>query len=211
MSWKIRLIAAKELRYILPLCRSASNTTELTRELHELLDEDDSLVKVDALETFATIIGYIDREMLVQDFGPIIKKMYEEHRDECLQTLSLCSGRILNGYLLEGEEIKTVIIEFYKVTLEIDDSQVRINAFYNLPFFYKEFGLEIDFKQVFEKVTTEEEEPEVLQILAMSLHHLFEITAQPEYEDKRLVLRKMLDLFLVSTDTFVQRSIAENL
>lgn len=54
---------------------------------------------------------------------------------------------------------------------------MRINAFYNLPFFYKEFGLEIDFKQVFEKVTSEEEEPEVLQILAMSLHHLFEITA----------------------------------
>lgn len=122
MSWKIRIIAAKELRHILPLCKSASNAVELTRELHELLDEDDSLVKVDALETFAAIIGCIERDMLVEEFGPIVKKMYEEHRDECLQTLSLCSGKILNGFLAEGDDIKNVIIDFYKATLEIDDS-----------------------------------------------------------------------------------------
>jgi len=181
MSWKIRAIAAKELKHILPLCQSASNRTELTRELHELLDEDDSLVKMHAVETFAAIIGCtsqinIERDMLVEEFQPIVMRMYEERRDECLQTLSLCSGKILNGYLEEGDDIKSVIIDFYKLTLEIDDSQVRINAFSNLPFFYKEFGLEIDFKTVFEKVTSEEEETEVLQILAMSLHHLFQIT-----------------------------------
>ena len=79
----------------------------------------------------------------------------------------MSSGRILNGFALKGilesdDDIKWIMIDFYKQTLTIDDFCVRVNAFHNLPYFYKEFWGEFEFKLVFEKILGDDEDLEIL-------------------------------------------------
>jgi mannitol/fructose-specific phosphotransferase system IIA component (Ntr-type) len=77
INWKIRVIAATELRHIIPLCDSASNFTEtFLKELVELLNDDDSFVKVEAIETFAEIIEHLTKEALMENFVSTIKEQY---------------------------------------------------------------------------------------------------------------------------------------
>jgi|JI10StandDraft_1071094.scaffolds.fasta_scaffold221427_1 hypothetical protein len=40
--------------------------------------------------------------------------------------------------------------------LIIDDLKVRINAFYNFPYFYTEFRHEINFKPILEEISSNE-------------------------------------------------------
>ncbi len=105
-----------------------------------------------------------------------------------------------------------IVRDFYKEMLCIDDEEVRKNAFINIPYFYKEFRNDIDFKLVFESVlNNDEEQIEILQVLASCIHHLFQIADEADAEDEKPIIRRMFDLFLVSGDELVLRVIAENI
>lgn len=65
---------------------------------------------------------------------------------------------------------------FYKEAIITDDLQVKINAFYNFPYFYNEFKGEINFKPVLEEIsTTENYNISILRMFASSLPILFEM------------------------------------
>lgn len=69
--------------------------------------------------------------------------------------------------------------------LIIDDLKVKMNAFYNLPYFYSEFRTEINFKPILEEIVSNENfSIEILRIIASSLHEFFEIADKQNAEDE---------------------------
>ena len=75
MNWKIWVIAAEELKYIFPLCSEDSKFWEtFVEELVELVNDEDSFVKVEALMSFSEIIQCISAEDLKSKFVSIIKE-----------------------------------------------------------------------------------------------------------------------------------------
>ena len=76
---------SKELQFILPLCSKTGNyLDELSQEFLELLNDHDSFVKNEALETFSCIIPVFTDQILSETILPAIKAQYDDNNEECL-------------------------------------------------------------------------------------------------------------------------------
>ena len=102
------------------------------------------------------------------------------------------------------------MVEFYQMALTDEDQFVWKNAFYNLPYFYDEFTSSFNFKNIFEEVTSKDENIEILRILAASIHHIFK-TADKQDPESKPVLWKLVDKLLESTDPDILYCMSENL
>ncbi len=216
MDWKIRKIVATEVKSIFLNCEIGGEYHEtFVEEFKELLNDEESFVKIEAIHNFSEIIGHMTKHQVKEKFVDTIKEQYEQRNEECLQELAFCSGKIMWGFMNKGildeePDLVSVMRDFYTDMLAIEDNDVRTNAFYNLPFFYKEFRRDINFKPVFEDIANEAELLDsILEIIASCLIHLFTIADEAEAEDERPLLRRIFDKFLCSDNPAILKSLAE--
>jgi hypothetical protein len=96
--------------------------------------------------------------------------------------------------------------------LTIDDMQVRWNAYYNLPYFYSEFHNDFPFKLILEELATNENEDiEILRIIASSIKHIFETADKHNYEDDFVNIWRIYENLLVKNDKVIIQKNSENL
>lgn len=82
-----------------------------------------------------------------------------------------------------------------------DDLQVKINAFYNFPYYYNDFRTEINFKPILEEISLNENTNiQILRVLASSLPVLFEIADKNNAEEEFPLWRKIFENLLVKDD-----------
>lgn len=96
LQWKIRLEIAKDLQQIIPKCDSQGTIIEgYAQELVELINDHDSFVRIEAIESYAQIADMIQKDTHQFTYLPCLKQLYEEKNEEILQTLTKVSGKIL--------------------------------------------------------------------------------------------------------------------
>lgn len=95
--------------------------------------------------------------------------------------------------------------DFFLEMIEIDDFEVRKNAYYNLPYFYTcELRKDIDFKPILQTIEDEE-----LEVVAASLKHFLKAAEENDCEDETEILLKMLDDFMNSCEDVIIKSIVK--
>lgn len=79
--------------YLIPQFKGRQVSEQLFFKLTELMTDEDSFVRVEAIESFK-IYEHIPSEFIVEHFEPILMDFYENPEDEHLQQLSNSCGRI---------------------------------------------------------------------------------------------------------------------
>lgn len=83
-----------------------------------MLNDIDSLIRIEALQSFAECIDYMSKEVLLDNFVSVIKNIYLDQNEECIQTLAMSCGKIIAGFkdkgvLEEDTEVLKIIKDFY--------------------------------------------------------------------------------------------------
>jgi hypothetical protein len=64
-------------------------------ELVELINDHDSFVRIEALESYAEVANLILKDTHQYLYFPALKQLYEEKNEEILQTLTKICGKML--------------------------------------------------------------------------------------------------------------------
>ena len=87
VNWKVRSLVAQEMIHLIPKFKSHDVIESLLQELAELMNDEDSFVRVEAIEAFK-VYKVIPKTIVVDDFEPVLMEFYENPEDELLQQLS---------------------------------------------------------------------------------------------------------------------------
>ena len=110
-------------------------------EIYELLNDEDSYVRIEAIEAILEVLEHIELNKIEQEFIPNFLKalVFENNHDEIIGRMSKMIGRI--AYKLSFFELhikyKEQILSFYKSIITHKDESNVYSGVFNLPCFHK--------------------------------------------------------------------------
>lgn len=106
-------------------------------EIYELLNDEESHVRVEAIEAILEVLEHIDSNKIEQEFIPSFLKalVFQNNHDEIIARMAKMLGKI--AYKLSFFELhlkyKAEILGFYKSIINGKDDENKFSALYNLP------------------------------------------------------------------------------
>ena len=151
-------------------------------ELLELINDEDLLVRIEALDVAVEIMqSKLTTDQIDKDLLPSFCRHLEiEQEEECDIKMSALLGKFLFNLPLEKQR-KTnqrAFIDFFNRACRSQNIIVRTNAAINLPCFYYYFGNiddpELDFTEIFAEFS-QDENIEIKEIVAKGIHEVLEL------------------------------------
>lgn len=63
----------------------SSFRNDLQDDFAEMMNDIDSLIRIEAYQSFEVIIEHMSKEVLMENFVDIVKSHYQEQNEECIQ------------------------------------------------------------------------------------------------------------------------------
>ena len=105
-------------------------------EIYELLNDEESHVRVEAIEAILEVLEHIDSNKIEQEFIPSFLKalVFQNNHDEIIARMAMMLGKI--AYKLSFFELhlkyKAEILGFYKSIINGKDDENKFSALYNI-------------------------------------------------------------------------------
>lgn len=106
-------------------------------EIYELLNDEESYVRVEAIEAIVEVLEHIDSSKIEQEFIPNFLKalVFQNNHNEIIARMAKMLGKI--AYKLSFFELhlkyKSEILGFYKQIVNGNDDENMLAGIYNLP------------------------------------------------------------------------------
>jgi glutamine synthetase adenylyltransferase len=108
-------------------------------ELYELLNDEESCVRIEAIEASIEVLDVMGLENVEKKFMPPLLKMLnlKSNAEEVLPRMSKLIGKIVHKLTKDELHLKykEAFLSYFSWISESEDDGIRLNAAYNLPAF----------------------------------------------------------------------------
>ncbi|CAK4712315.1 hypothetical protein LEN26_013332 [Aphanomyces euteiches] len=161
----------------------AKASSDLLPELLELLQDEETQVKIMAFRTLLSLYDYFPRKERQDSILPVLVDIVEDPPTYLISSLAETFGRLVFKIFSQGDftpDYTTTFLNCFTRLSRTDDSDIRVHCAYNFPAVVKSFGVNQysphldDLLQAF----TQDKEEEVRMTIVAGLHEVAHLLGQ---------------------------------